>query len=212
MPDPTPGDQAAQDAAAAAAAQAAASQADTEPYDQERAMATIRKMREKEKADALKLKELDDLKAKDAQREESERKKAEDEAKQRGEFEKVAQQHEARATKLEGELTAEREARKADRVRHEIITAAQKLGAANPSVTYRLLDLAQVEYGDDGAPKNIDALLEALFKAEPYLKAATGANGTTVPATPNADSGKAMSQQELEDHRKRTERSYALRF
>jgi hypothetical protein len=210
MPDPTASDAA--QAADADTTTAAASQADNaDDYDKDRAMALIRMQREERKVLA---KKLADLETEKAQREEAERKQAENEAKQRGEFEKLAEAEKARAQKLETELQAEREARKADRVRHEVITAAQRLGAANPSVTYRLLDLTQVEYGDDGAPKNIDALLEALFKAEPYLKAqqASGQNGSTVPATPRAEGVAALSQQELDDHRKRTERSYALRF
>lgn len=190
-----------------------AGKGDDESFDKERALATIKKLRENEKAAKDVAKELADLKAEKAERERKEQADAEAQAKARGEFEKLAEAEKARAEKALADLTAEREARKADRVRHDVLVTAQRLGAVDPDVTYRLLDLSQVEYGDDGAPKNTEALLKALLKDKPYLVVKEGGqNGSTVPATPNADGGKALSQQELDDHRKRTERSYALRF
>jgi hypothetical protein len=54
------------------------------------------------------------------------------------------------------------------------MSAATKLNFRNPELAYRLLDRAQLEFSDSGLPKNAEALLGALAKAEPYLVKATG--------------------------------------
>jgi hypothetical protein len=48
---------------------------------------------------------------------------------------------------------------------------ASALNIINPEVAARLLDWSEVKFDDNGAPKNLDALLTALIQAEPYLVA-----------------------------------------
>lgn len=61
---------------------------------------------------------------------------------------------------------AEREVeRKRERIRSATVTAAAKLGFADPSDAYALLDQGEVE--EDGS--NVEKLLVALLKSKPYL-------------------------------------------
>ncbi len=51
----------------------------------------------------------------------------------------------------------------------EIRAAAADLGFADPQDAARLLDRSELEFDEDGTPKNARALLEKLAKAKPYL-------------------------------------------
>lgn len=51
----------------------------------------------------------------------------------------------------------------------EVSAVASKLGFLNPGVAHRLIDQEAIEYDDAGKPKNVEALLRDLVKAEPYL-------------------------------------------
>lgn len=55
--------------------------------------------------------------------------------------------------------------------------AAQRLGFRNPDLAHRLIDAAAVEYGEDGAPRNIEPMLVALAKSDPYLLTQTDFGG-----------------------------------
>lgn len=146
------------------AAAAAAQEPEEEAFDKDRALATIRKLREGEKTSKAQAKELEELRAKV---------KAADDAKL-SETERLAneaQEAKIKAERLEADLREERTLGAVER-------EATKLQFSNPAVAYRLLDRSKIEYGDDGKPKNVATLLEALAKEEPYLiKSST--NGTT---------------------------------
>lgn len=60
---------------------------------------------------------------------------------------------------------------KAGRLAGASLAAAARLGFADPEDAQRFLDADAVEWDDSGAPKNVQALLEAVLKAKPYLKA-----------------------------------------
>lgn len=120
--------------------------------------------------------------------------------KQRDEAETAkAQAEQSESERLAGRV-ADLERQLTDRVRREqeqslrlaSITAAQKLGYRNPDIAYRLLDTAAVEYADDGSPRNVERLLEALAKSDPYLLTRTdfggGVRGDSAAAGPDMNS------------------------
>lgn len=74
-----------------------------------------------------------------------------------------------RAEQAEKAHEAERAARRQDRLQMASFTAARKLGFRNPDIAYRLLDVDDIDFGDDGNAKNVETLLEKVAKAEPYL-------------------------------------------
>jgi hypothetical protein len=54
------------------------------------------------------------------------------------------------------------------------VEAATRLGFRSPDVAYRLIDRAEIEFAEDGSPKNIEKLLKAVLEREPYLAKPTG--------------------------------------
>lgn len=56
-----------------------------------------------------------------------------------------------------------------ERLTNAVITAAARLGFADPADAVRLID---VEYDDDDRPRDVDNKLAALLKAKPYLASA----------------------------------------
>jgi hypothetical protein len=49
------------------------------------------------------------------------------------------------------------------------IEAARKMGFRNPEIAHRLISYSEVDYTDQGEPKNLDALLGKIAKTDPYL-------------------------------------------
>lgn len=72
---------------------------------------------------------------------------------------------------------------KAARLEAAVSAAAGRLDIVDPDAAVRLLDLTGVTYNDDGAPENIDTLLNGLLEARPYLRRPDPA-----PAVPQAGS------------------------
>lgn len=81
-------------------------------------------------------------------------------------------------------------------IRGTALEAATRLGYRNPDVAYRLLDRAQLEFNDEGAPKNVEKLLRELLAAEPYLAKANGADfgGGNRGATPGSNGKPGMNE------------------
>jgi hypothetical protein len=157
-------------------------------FDKDRALATIRKLRENEKATKAQLKELDDLRAKV--------KAAED--KDKTEAERLAGANKETADKL----TAAEQRAQDLAIRLSVERAARKLGFIDEDDAYRLIDRKAVELDDDGEPTNVDALLTALAKSKPHLVKADGdekkppAAQKGTPTTPKPN-GKAPTRDEL---------------
>lgn len=63
-------------------------------------------------------------------------------------------------------------------LRSAVVERASQFGIIDPDAAYRLLDLARVEFDDDGRPTNLDTLLRELVRKRPYL-AGQGASGVT---------------------------------
>lgn len=77
-------------------------------------------------------------------------------------------------------------------VRLTAVEVAARLGFRNPEVAYRLLDRSAIEYDEDGMPKNLEALLQALLATDSYLAKAQasgdfggGNRGPTPNTTPD---------------------------
>jgi hypothetical protein len=95
-----------------------------------------------------------------------------------------------RVAELERELSSERIARQEVTVRMTVTGIAQRLGFWDPDIAYRLISLSDVEYAEDGSPKNVEALLRDVAKAKPRLVSGTGDVGLGprgAPASASAD-------------------------
>ena len=49
------------------------------------------------------------------------------------------------------------------------VEAARKAGFRNPEIAHRLISMSEVEYTDQGEPKNLDTILAKIAKSDPYL-------------------------------------------
>ncbi len=79
------------------------------------------------------------------------------------------QKAQARAAELEKQLAASAEAQKVIAMQADVTAKAAKLGIVDPDAAFKLLDKGAIEYGDDGKPKNTEALLVEMLKERPYL-------------------------------------------
>lgn len=101
------------------------------------------------------------------------------------------QRAQKRVAELERQLS-EFQVRERERtVQLAAIEAASRLNFRNPDLAYRLLDQSEIEYAEDGRPKNIDRLLRMLLEKEPYLAKTAqadyggGTRGTTPSGPPS---------------------------
>jgi hypothetical protein len=62
-------------------------------------------------------------------------------------------------------------------VREAVVTAARKAGFWDPDLAVALVDLADVEFAENGQPKNIDRLVAEVVKAKPRLINGTADSG-----------------------------------
>lgn len=129
---------------------------DEEVFDKDRAMATISKLREIEKEGKRAAKELTDAQSK--------LKALEDE--------KLSDQ-ERQANRL-AELEARDTTRDAEvqgmRLKLAVYSRADALGLADADLALAVLDRSKIEYGDDGAPTNLDDVLGVLLEDKPILR------------------------------------------
>jgi hypothetical protein len=78
----------------------------------------------------------------------------------------------AAAQKLQDELVAKDQQVTALRemtVRYEVMLKAQEMAIVDLDAAVRLMDMGALEFGEDGKPTNVEAVLKALIKAKPYL-------------------------------------------
>lgn len=156
-------------------------------FDKDRALATIRKLRENERTSK---KELDDLR----------KRVKEIDDKEKSESERLQE----RISTLEREAAdLQRERQETQNVR-AIERAAVKLGAADSEDVYRLLDSTEFEHDADGNLTNADALVKGLLEKKPYLKA-IGANGkgntSGVPSTPRSNGQPLTHDEQVKKNR-----------
>lgn len=157
-------------------------------YDKDRALATIKKLRDGEKTLKAQLKELDDLKAKQKERDDAEKSEAE----------KLREQ----LADAETKRTAAEQKLKETETRRSIERAAQKAGANDADDVFALLKASDFDLGDDGDVKNADKLVEALLKSKPYLK---GKGDGSPPAHGNSAGPRPAGSPGAEERTKETE-------
>lgn len=78
----------------------------------------------------------------------------------------------ARIAELEQEKLESTKASQERTTRLAVVTEASRLGFADPTDAYGLLDQAALDHDEDGAPTNVKALLEELLTSKPYLRSA----------------------------------------
>ncbi len=152
-------------------------------FDKERALATIRKLRDEQKASKAQLKELELLKAKEKEREDAEKSEVERLREQIADLERKATDAEKRMVETSNRQAIER--------------AAAKAGAADPEDVYALLKPSDFDLDDGGALKNADKLVEQLLKAKPYLAGKPAAQ--PVPGTPRSNGSQTREDQVKEN-------------
>ena len=141
-------------------------------FDKDRALSTIRKLRDAEKNYKAQLKELESLKAEQRKREDAEK----------SETEKLRQQiadAERQRVAIETELQETRN-------RTAIERAAAKAGATDPEDIFRLIEVSDFEHDDDGKLTNAEKLVADLLKKKPYLAGKPATTSTGVPGTPRS--------------------------
>lgn len=143
-------------------------------FDRDRAMSTIRKLRDEVKSAKASTKELDDIRT---QLKTIEDAKLTDQEKQQKRFDE-AQQKIADYERQQTEWARERQELT---TRTAIVSAAQKIGMVDPEAAYKLLDLTTLEFNEDGSPKNTEKVLRALLQSKPYLAGSPVTNTTNPP-------------------------------
>lgn len=106
-----------------------------------------------------------------------------------------AAEYRKRLRELEREQAAYQRERQERTLKYETMLAASRLGIVDPEVAYKLLDLAGIEFDEDGTPRNIEAALKELLKAKPYLAAqpAASSGSPTNPARTGAGASDAFT-------------------
>lgn len=127
-------------------------------------------------ADALQKKisdlERDNKKYRDTQRKADADRQAADEAKLSAD-EKVAKQ----IADLEAKLSDQQSRGQTRAMKATFLAEGAKSGALYPEDVYRLVNLDEVDFDDDGNPTNATALVDALKKARPQLFGRPGSGG-----------------------------------
>jgi hypothetical protein len=123
-----------------------------ETFDQDRAMATIRKMRQEAKELRAKAKKADELEALEAERQKA----------SMSDLEKATKRAEAAEAKA---LKAEEQA-KLTLVRARFAVVAARAGALFPDDVYLLADKSGVETDDDGNVTGVEEAVKALIDAK----------------------------------------------
>lgn len=106
-----------------------------------------------------------------------------------------ADQLKKKLAELEAAAAQSAKVRQEQTTRYEVMLAASKLGIVDPDAAYRLLDQSTLEYGEDGAPKNIEAALKAMVGGKPWLVGGTGSGGSA--ANPNATKTGRLSMEDI---------------
>lgn len=146
-----------------------------EEFDQDRAMALIRKLRD----------EVKDAKTEAAAGAQAAARLAEIEREQMTELERTK----AEKADADQALAALREQRREDALRLAVYGQRDTLGIASPDLAIAALDRTRVEFDDVGQPTNVPELLEALIEREPVLKG----TAPKPPPIPSTDGGRTTT-------------------
>lgn len=147
--------------------QATETDAVSDDFDKDRALATIKKLREFEKQAKAQAKELDDLRAKTKQAEDAKLSEQERLAKRVAELEQAVKERETLIQDREARLTETRRAALVARL-------AGNLGARDTGDANILAATAGVDPNAETAEADAKRAIEALKKAKPYLFGGAG--------------------------------------
>lgn len=155
-------------------------------FDKDRAMNTIRNLREKEREGKRVAKELADIQARLKEYEDREKSEV-DRAK---DAEKEARDRVKNATE---------KLRNAN-LKAALYDKAQELGIGSASLALKALDRKKIEWDDEDEPANLATVLEALLEEEPVLKASPKKRTASTDAGGGSGNGErpALTQEELE--------------
>lgn len=140
----------------AAAAKAKEGAGDDEPWDKERGMATIRKLRD----------ELKDARKSGAKVAELEQRLQEIEDAEKTELEKA----QAKVAAFEAKEQQRANERRETALKLAVHEKAAELGIKSPTLALAALDRNTLEWSDAGEPANLDDQLTLLLEREPVLK------------------------------------------
>ena len=132
---------------------------DTDVFDKDRAMHTIRTLRQEVRQYRAQAKQSADLEARIRQFEDAEKTELE--------------RAQARAAELEQAHAAATEKIRAANLKAAVYDAADDLGLASASLALRAVDRHRIDWDDGDAPTNLHDLLTELAEEEPALKAKT---------------------------------------
>lgn len=118
----------------------------------EQALDALRKARNEAASHRVKLNEYEEKARRDAEAQMTE-----------------AQKYQSRAADLERQVSELTRTHQERAIKYEVQLHAAKLGIIDPDAASKLLDYSQLEYDDDGTPKNAGKLFQDLVKAKPYL-------------------------------------------
>lgn len=141
-----------------------------EPFDKDRAMATILKLREAEKAGKSAARERDDLAAKLKEYEDREKTDAQKQAERLAAYEAQERQW--------------AEERRVMNLRIAVLAKQGELGIIDPELALLALDRSKIEFDKEGQPQNVTEALTALLEAKPILK-----GKAATPVAPNVNPG-----------------------
>lgn len=108
---------------------------------------------------------------------ENRKKLREIEAKVKAEEEAKMTEHERlqkRLTELEYKEAEYLQSLQARTLEYEVKLSAAKLGIIDPEAAYKLLDLKQIEFDEDGKPTNVEKVIRELITKKPYLAGNSG--------------------------------------
>ncbi len=104
-----------------------------------------------------------------------------------------------RLAELERQSTEYQQTIQTRTLEYEVKLHAARLGVVDPEAAYRLLDMKQVEFDEDGKPANIEKALRALIAAKPYLAGGGGQISPTNPAQGRVSGQQVFTRSQLRD-------------
>jgi hypothetical protein len=82
---------------------------------------------------------------------------------------------------------------------YEVKLLAVRLGIVDPDAAYRLLDLKQIEFDDDGRPVNLEKVIRDLIATKPYLVSQQAPVSPTNPAQGRISGQQVFTRSQLRD-------------
>jgi molecular chaperone GrpE (heat shock protein) len=83
-------------------------------------------------------------------------------------------------------------------LRYEIQLAAQRLGVVDTDAAYKLIDLADVEFDEEGRPTNVETVVRALLQKRPWLAPSSSIPASN-PATASSGATRMFTRSQLRD-------------